>query len=140
MQSMNGNNATTAHPLESSTGPGAQATTGVGERGNCQGVGEEASATVTLHITHSKVIATLDLYMGRHYLAQRVVERRRGSEHGWVVTRGSDKFEADSEWISAELAKYADRLPFPHALANMLPGRKAAPTVVALAALEVANG
>ena len=141
MHQMNGKAvATLVHLSNSGTGPGAQATTGVGERGNCGEFAEESCATVTMHVTHNKVIVTVDLNMGQHYMAQRVLERRRGNGAGWVLTRGSDRFEADSAWISAELAKLADRLPFPFDLANMLPGRRACPAAVAEAAQEVANG
>ncbi len=141
MHQMNGEAVTTlVHLSDSGTEPGAQATTGVGEEGNFGEFAEESCATLTMHVTHSKVIVTVDLNMGRHYMAQRVLERRRGNAAGWVLTRGSNRFEADSGWISAELAKLADRLPFPYDLANMLPGRRAHTDAMAQAAQEVANG
>ncbi len=141
MQKMNGEAATTpAIPLESSTGHGAEAITGVGIVGIDRGNEEECSATLVLHITHNKVIATATLNMGKTKVAQRVLERRKGNRSGWALTKGSAEFAQDSDWISAELAKLADRLPFPFEVANMLPGRKATQAVVAQAAQEVAHG
>lgn len=141
MQKMNGDAATTpAIPLDSSTGHGAEATTGVGIVGIDRGDGEECSATLVLHVTHNQVIATATLTMGTTKIAQRVLERRKGNRSGWVVTKGSEEFAQDASWISAELAKLADRLPFPFEVANMLPGRKATQAAVARAAQEVANG
>jgi hypothetical protein len=141
MQKMNGEAATTpAIPLESSTGHGAEATTGVGIVGIDRGDGEECSATLVLHVTHNKVIVTATLNMGTIKVAQRVLERRKGNRSGWVVTTGSEEFAQDAGWISAELANLADRLPFPFEVANMMPGRKATQAAVAQAAQEVANG
>ncbi|WP_421576614.1 hypothetical protein [Stenotrophomonas maltophilia] len=141
MRKMNGEAVDTpTFPLASSTGPGAEAITGVGIEGVEMGSGEECSATVVLHVTHGKVIATATLNMGGVRTAQRVLERRRGHAAGWVVTKGAEEFEADAKWISAELAELADRLPFPYALANMLPSGKARAASVAQAAREVANG
>lgn len=141
MQKMNGEAATTpAIPLDSSTGHGAEASTGVGILGIDRGNEEECSATLVLHITHNKVIATATLNMGNNKVAQRVLERRKGNRSGWVLTKGSAQFARDSDWISAELAKLADRLPFPFEVANMLPGRKATQAAVAQAARAVAHG
>ena len=141
MQKMNGQAATThTHPLASSTGPNAEATTGVGIEGDAMGAGSECSATLVLHVTHNQVIATATLNMGGVKNAQRVLERRKGNRSGWVLTKGSENFAQDRDWISTELAGLADRLPFPFELANMLPGRKAATAAVAQAAQEVANG
>jgi len=141
MQKMNGEAATTpAIPLDSSTGHGAEATTGVGIVGIDRGDGEESSATLVLHVTHNKVIATATLNMGKTKMTQRVLERRKGNRSGWVLTKGSAEFIQDSDWISEELAKLADRLPFPFEVANMLPGRKATQAAVAQAAQDVANG
>ncbi len=141
MQKMNGEAATTpTSPLDSSTGPGAEAITGAGNDGIERGNAEECSATLVLHVTHNKVIATATLNMGSTKVAQRVLERRKGNRSGWVVTKGSEKFAQDAGWISAELAILADRLPFPFEVANMLPGRKATQAAVAQAAQEVAHG
>lgn len=141
MHKMNGEAATTpTFPLDSSTGPGAEAITGVGIWGIDRGDGEECSATLVLHVTHNKVIVTATLNMGPIKVAQRVLERRKGNRSGWVVTKGSEEFAQDAGWISAELAKLADRLPFPFEVANMLPGRKATQAAVAQAAQEVAHG
>jgi len=141
MHMMNGEAATThTSPLDSSTGPGAEAITGVGIVGIDRGDGEDCSATLVLHITHNKVIVTATLNMGTIKVAQRVLERRKGNRSGWVVTKGSEEFAQDAGWISAELAKLADRLPFPFEVANMLPGRKATQAAVAQAAQEVAHG
>lgn len=141
MQKMNGEAATThTSPLDSSTGHVAEATTGVGNVGIDRGDGEDCCATVVLHVTHNKVIATATLNMGGVKVAQRVLERRKGNRSGWVLTKGSAEFAEDRDWISAELANLADRLPFPFELANMLPGRRAQTEAVAQAALEVANG
>lgn len=141
MQKMNGRAVTTpTFPLVSGTGPEAEAITGVGIEGVAMGPGDECSATVVLHVTHGKVVATARLNMGGVRTAQRVLERRRGHGSGWVVTEGAEEFVMDAKRISAELAELADRLPFPYALANMLPSSKARAESVALAAREVANG
>lgn len=141
MQKMNGEAVDTpTFPLASSTGPGAEAITGVGIGGVEMGAQGDCSATVVLHVTHGKVIATATLNMGGVRTAQRVLERRRGHASGWVLTKGTEKFEADAKWISAELAELGDRLPFPYALANMLPSRKACAEAVAQAAQEVVHG
>lgn len=141
MQKMNGEAATTpTSPLDSSTGHGAEATTGAGNVGIAGGNGEECCATLVLHVTHNKVIATATLNMGGVKIAQRVLERRKGHMSGWVLTKGSAEFAQDADWISAELAKLADRLPFPFEVANMLPGRRASTASVAQAAQEVAHG
>jgi len=141
MQKMNGEAATNpTFPLDSSTGPGAEASTGAGNEGIERGNAEECSATLVLHVTHNKVIATATLTMGTTKVAQRVLERRKGNRSGWVVTKGSEEFAQDAGWISAELANLADRLPFPFEVANMLPGRKANQAAVAQAAQEVAHG
>ena len=131
---------TTARSPDSGTGPDAKASTGVGMCGFDGSAGSDCSATVTLHITHSRVIATAQLNMGSSpRIAQCVLDRRRGSASGWVMVRGSD-FEDESAWISPELAAFSPSLPFPHAVANMLPGRRASAAAVAMAAQEVANG
>jgi hypothetical protein len=140
MQQLTGRaDTTTARTLESSTGPDAEAITGVQ---NCahEPIHPECSATVTLHITHNQVIATAMLNMGGHKVAQRVFERRKGSRPGWVLVKGREEFADEGHWISTELAKLADRLPFPFEVANMLPGRKATPAAVAHAAQEVSHG
>jgi len=131
---------TTANSLDSSTGPGGEAITGVD---NC-GIpavqsGADASATITMHVTHGQVIVTAVLNMGPPKVAQCVMERRRGSKQGWAMVRGSD-FHGESSWISPELAQLASRLPFPYEVANMLPGRRASAAAVDQAAQEVANG
>lgn len=141
MQQMTGQAMTTlAKSLDSSTGPGAEAITGVH---NCVNAGADdetdASATVTLHITHNRVIATAMLNMGPAKIAQCVFERRRGSRKGWELVRGTD-FKDESSWISPELADLAIRVPFPYEVANMLPGKRATAAAVARAAQEVAIG
>ena len=72
MQQMTGQAMTTlAKSLDSSTGPGAEAITGVHNRVNAGGGGEsEASATITPHVTHNRVIATAMLNMGPAKIAQ----------------------------------------------------------------------
>ncbi len=141
MQQMNGNATTTlAKSLDSGTGPGAKATTGAAYGGECGNPATEPCATITMHVTHGQVIFTAMLDMGGMHVAQRVFERRKGNKTGWVMTKGSDTFMAEAEWISSELAVIGDRIPFPFALANMLPGRKASAAAVAQAAQEVANG
>lgn len=141
MQQMTGQAMTTfAKSLDSSTGPGAEATTGVHNRvnaGNC--VESEASATITLHVTHNRVIATAMLNMGPAKIAQCVFERRKGSRKGWELVGGTD-FNDETSWISPELADLASRVPFPYEVANMLPGKRATAAAVAQAAQEVANG
>ncbi|WGS58007.1 hypothetical protein IAI57_04370 [Stenotrophomonas pavanii] len=141
MQQMIGQAMTTlAKSLDSSTGPGAEAITGVHNCVNAGADGEtDASATVTLHITHNRVIATAMLNMGPAKIAQCVFERRRGSRKGWELVRGTD-FKDETSWISPELADLADRIPFPYEVANMLPGKRATAAAVAQAAQEVANG
>ncbi|WP_414492343.1 hypothetical protein [Stenotrophomonas maltophilia] len=99
----------------------------------------DASATVTLHITHNRVIATAMLNMGPAKVAQCVFERRRGSRKGWELLKGTD-FNDETSWISPELADLASRIPFPYEVANMLPGKRATAAAVAQAAQEVANG
>ncbi len=141
MQQMNGKAISTlAKSLGSGTGPGAKANTVATDGGNCGNPATEPCATLTMHVTHGQVIVTAMLEMGGLHVAQRVFERRRGNKTGWVMTKGSETFMAEAEWISSELALIGDRIPFPFALANMLPGRKASAAAVAQAAQEVANG
>lgn len=141
MQQMTGQAMTTlAKSLDSSTGPGAEAITGVHNCVNAATGGDaDASATVTLHITHNRVIATAMLNMGPAKIAQCVFERRKGSKKGWELVKGTD-FNDETSWISPELADLASRVPFPYEVANMLPGKRAAATAAARAAQEVANG
>jgi len=139
MQQMTGQAMTTlAKSLDSSTGPGAEAITGVRDCGNVPHA-PNSSATITVHVTHNKVIATVELCMGTPKTAQCVFERRRGSQAGWVHTKGAE-FSDITDWISPELARLANAIPFPHDVANMLPGRRASVEAVNLAAQEVANG
>lgn len=142
MQQMTGQAMTTlAKSLDSSTGPGAEAITGVHNCVNAAAAegAADASATVTLHITHNRVIATAMLNMGPAKVAQCVFERRRGSRQGWELVKGAG-FNDESSWISPELADLANRVPFPYEVANMLPGKRATAAAVAQAAQEVANG
>ncbi|HGM4946559.1 TPA: hypothetical protein ACKQDG_002508 [Stenotrophomonas maltophilia] len=141
MQQMTGKAMTTlAKSLDSSTGPGAEAITGVRNRVNAGNCGaSEASATITLHVTHNRVIATAMLNMGPAKIAQCVFERRKGSRKGWELVKGTD-FNDETSWISPELADLASRVPFPYEVANMLPGKRATAAAVAQAAQEVANG
>nr|WP_312250123.1 hypothetical protein [Stenotrophomonas geniculata] len=141
MQQMTGQAMTTlAKSLDSSTGPGAEAITGVRNRVNAGNSSEsEASATITLHVTHNRVIATAMLNMGPAKIAQCVFERRKGSRKGWELVKGTD-FNDETSWISPELADLASRVPFPYEVANMLPGKRATAAAVAQAAQEVANG
>ncbi len=141
MHDMIGNtDHTRANTEVSGTGPGAKAITGDGLCGFAPSPAKGCSATLTMHVTHNQVIVTAQLDMGGHKTAQRVLERRRGSKAGWVLTGGSEEFAVDGDWISAELAALADRLPFPFAVANMLPSAKASHSAVAAAAQEVAHG
>ena len=141
MQQMRGKAMTTlATSLDSSTGPGAEASTGVHNCVNAGGVMDsDASATITLHVTHNRVIATEMLDMGSAKIAQCVFERRKGSRKGWELVNGTD-FNDETSWISPELADLANRIPFPYEVANMLPGKRATAAAVAQAAQEVANG
>lgn len=141
MQQMTGKAMTTlAKSLDSSTGPGAEASTGLHNCVNATGGGDsDASATITLHVTHNRVIATAMLNMGPAKIAQCVFERRKGSRKGWELVKGTD-FNDETSWISPELADLASRLPFPYEVANMLPGKRATAAAVAQAAQEVANG
>jgi len=77
--------------------------------------------------------------MGSTMNAQRVLERRKGDRTGWVLTKGSEEFDQDRDWISAELAELADRRPSPFEVANMVPGRRASTSSVDQAAQEVAK-
>lgn len=140
MQQMTGKAMTTlATSLDSSTGPGAEAITGVQNCVNAGGEGDsDASATITLHVTHNRVIATAMLNMGPAKIAQCVFERRKGSRKGWELVKGTG-FNDETSWISPELADLASRVPFPYEVANMLPGKRAAAAAVAQAAQEVAN-
>lgn len=141
MQQMTGKAMTTlAKSLDSSTGPGAEAITGVHNCVNATGGGDsDASATITLHVTHNRVIATAMLNMGPAKIAQCVFERRKGSRKGWKLVKGTD-FNDETSWISPELADLASRVPFPYEVANMLPGKRATAAAMAQAAQEVANG
>ncbi|WP_164240660.1 hypothetical protein [Stenotrophomonas maltophilia] len=141
MQQMTGQAMTTlAESLDSSTGPGAEAITGEQICGNPAGTeGAGASATITLHVTHNRVIATALLSMGPAKIAQCVFERRKGSKTGWELVRGND-FTDEAGWISPELADLARRVPFPYKVADMLPGKRATAAAVAQAAQEVGNG
>lgn len=141
MQQMTGQAMTTfAKSLGSSTGPGAEAITGVHNCVNATDSGDsDASATITLHVTHNRVIATAMLNMGPAKIAQCVFERRKGSRKGWELVKGTD-FKDETSWISPELADLANRVPFPYKVANMLPGKRATAAAVAQAAQEVANG
>jgi len=139
MQQMTGQAMTTlAKSLDSSTGPGAEAITGVRDCGNVPHA-PDSSATITIHVTHNKVIATVELCMGIPKTAQCVFERRRGSQAGWVHTKGAE-FSDITDWISPELARLANAIPFPHDVATMPPGHRASVEAVNLAAQEVANG
>lgn len=141
MHDMIGNtDHTRANTEVSGTGPGAKAITGDGLCGFAPTGDKVCSATLTMHITHNQVIFTAQLDMGGHKTAQRVLERRRGSKAGWVLTGGCEEFAVDGDWISADLAALADRLPFPFEVANMLPSAKASHSAVAAAAQEVAHG
>jgi hypothetical protein len=131
---------TRANTEASGTGPGAKAITGDGLCGFAATPAKGCSATLTMHISRNQVIVTAQLDMGGHKTAQRVFERRRGSAAGWVLTGGSEAFAIDGDWISAELAALADRLPFPFEVANMLPSAKASHSAVVAAAQEVAHG
>lgn len=131
---------TRANTEVSGTGPGAKASTAGGKCGFAAPPSPVSSATLTMHITHNKVIVTAQLDMGGNKTAQQVLERRRGNAAGWVQTSGSEDFAVEAEWISAELAELANRLPFPFEVANMLPSVKASHSAVAAAAQEVANG
>ncbi|MCF3502444.1 hypothetical protein WAC51_15795 [Stenotrophomonas geniculata] len=140
MQQMTGQAMTTlAKSLDSSTGPGAEATTGERKCGNSSGGEAEASAIFTLHVTHNRVIATAMMNMGAAKVAQCVFERHKWSRSGWELVSGSD-FKDETSWISPELADFASRVPFPYEVANMLPGKRATAAAVARAAEEVANG
>lgn len=141
MQQMTGKAMTTlAKSLDSSTGPGAEAITGVHNCVNATGGGDsDASATITIHVTHNRVIATAMLNMGPVKIAQCVFERRKWSRKGWELVEGTD-FNDEASWISPELANLASRVPFPYEVANMLPGKRATAAAVAQAAQEVANG
>lgn len=141
MHDMIGNtDHTRANTQVSGTGPGAKAITGDGLCGLAPTPAKGCSATLTMHITHNQVTVTAQLDMGGHKTAQRVLERRRGSQAGWVLTGGSEEFAVDGDWISTELATLADRLPFPFDVANMLPGARASHSAVTAAAQEVAHG
>ncbi len=141
MHDMIGNtDHTRANTEVSGTGPGAKAITGDGLCGFTPTPAKGCSATLTMHITHNQVIVTAQLDMGGHKTAHRVLERRRGNKAGWALTGGCEEFAVDGDWISAELAALADRLPFPFEVANMLPSVKASHSVVAAAAQEVARG
>ena len=131
---------TRANTKVSGTGPEAKAITSDGLCGFDPGDAKGCSATLTMHITHNKVIVTAQLDMGGNKTAQQVLERRRGNAAGWVQTIGSEDFAVEAEWISAELAELANRLPFPFEVANMLPSAKASHSAVAAAAQEVAHG
>lgn len=131
---------TRANTEVSGTGPEAKAITGDGLCGFDPGDAKGCSAILTMRITHNQVIFTAQLDMGGHRAAQRVLERRRGNASGWVLTKGSEAFKVEGEWISTELAALADRLPFPFEVANMLPSAKASHSAVAAAAQEVAHG
>lgn len=141
MQQMTGQALTTlAKSLDSSTGPGAEAITGVHNCVNAGADGDtDASAIFTLHVTHNRVIVAAMMNMGSAKLAQCVFERRKGSKSGWELVSGSD-FKDETSWISPELADFASRVPFPYEVANMLPGKRATAAAVARAAEEVANG
>ncbi|MFL0336858.1 hypothetical protein [Stenotrophomonas maltophilia] len=140
MHDMIGNtDHTKAFPQESGTGPAAKASTAGGMCGFDTAQGHDCSATITVHVTHNKVIVTAQLDMGGHRTVQQVWNRRRGSRAGWVLTKGSYPFR-DQSSISPELAEFVDNLSFPFDVANMLPGAKASPKAVAAAAQEVANG
>lgn len=131
---------TRANTEVSGTGPAVKASTAGGKCGFATTPAPGCSATLTMHITHNKVIITVQLDMGANKTAQQVLERRRGNAAGWVQTGGSEDFTLEADWISTELAELANRLPFPFEVANMLPSAKASPRAVAEAAQEVAHG
>lgn len=101
----------------------------------------EPFAEVRVRITHNAVVFTAILGMGGQHVEIRRWNRYRGHGKGWLAERGGDFVNAQDR-ISLELAEYVDRLDFPYAVANMLPGKRSAADCAAAAeaAKAVANG
>lgn len=140
MQQMYESNPENAARSEvSSTGPGAQASTGVEVCGFDPARQLPCSAEFRIVITHNRVTQIATLNMGGQRTVTRTWERRRGSRPGWVLVGHDSEFIAAEGEISAELATFADSVDFPFSVANMLPGTRATAEAVAAAAQEVAH-
>ena len=96
-------------------------------------------AECNINISHNTVTLTATLQMGGSpQVITRTWHRHKGSGRGWV---GRDhEFIANESRIGVELAEFMDSLPFPYAVANMLPGKRASAEAVAEAAKVVAHG
>lgn len=111
-----------------STGPGAEATTGVSYL-NGTGQPRECAAVVMLHIHRDRiaVIATLD--MGGHTTVSRTWAP--DGLGGWRTR--DQEFIAAEDRIGVELAEYLDSLDLPSRVAQMLPKPATAAGAVAMA-------
>lgn len=133
--------AATARPQVSGTGPGGEATTPA-QAGYLQAMAD-SHATATLHITHDQVLMVANVVMGS--ATRRVVQRwqrQRGTGRGWMKVEGPEEFARQEETLGFEMAEFMDELPFPFAVANMLPRRATAGAAeaIAAAAQEVGHG
>ena len=124
--------AVTPSPVPT-TGPGADVTTTTPNHRTTS----PAQAVVTMTVTRNEVVIRADLAMGRSSTALARWQRRRGAGGGWVLVEGPAVWELKARDISPELADLLDRLPFPFAVANMLPGKRASAVAVAEAAKAV---
>jgi len=93
-----------------------------------------------IKIDHNRITVIGTLTMGRHpQTVLQVWERRRGPGKGWVRVIGPEDFVDREDALGLELAEFLDGLPFPYAVANMLPrpATPAAAAAMAEAAKEV---
>ena len=123
--------AVTPSPVPT-TGPGADVTTTTPNHRTTS----PAQAVVTMTVTRNEVVIRADLAMGRSSTALARWQRRRGAGGGWVLVEGPAVWELKARDISPELADLLDRLPFPFAVANMLPRAATPAALQAIAAAE----
>lgn len=114
------------------TGPGADITTHTPNHRTTS----PAQAVVTMTVTRNEVVVRADLAMGHDSTALARWQRRRGAGGGWVLVEGPAVWELKARDISPELADLLDRLPFPFAVANMLPRAATTAALQAIAAAE----
>lgn len=117
MQQMSGIVPHTVTPsLVPTTGPGTEATTAPMKTRETP-----PQAVVSLIVSHDQVIMVAELAMGRGLVVLRRWERRARVRLGWVQVEGPKDAHACAGAVGHELAALVFGLPFPYALANMLP-------------------
>lgn len=117
MQQMSGIVPHTVTPSSvPTTGPGTEATTAPMKTRETP-----PQAVVSLIVSHNQVTMVAELAMGRGWVVLRRWERRASVRIGWVQVEGPTDVQACACAVGHELAALVFGLPFPYALANMLP-------------------